>query len=623
MDEFKKRQATAKRNLTELISQVEIQEAIEPPNIRDFSVLNRQFELLNSTEETYQNNHSNVLDGSLDLEEEQLRELEADQLQFSRTASKVRQLINAMIEQKESYFMYNTLLQEVEDWEAFDIEDLDNFPSEYLRLKDTLTNFRASTNATGAVQIPEVKVNARDLLKRLNALLQKSKKGLKSSCLKDKDKEDDHYTIQKKARTVPLPTFSGNLADWRSFWRRFKDYIEKLRRLTDDERLSYLLDCLKVPDGQDIVSDAIRNGDSFDQVERRLNQKYDQPREVYAESLKALILLSATSNTQSGISHLGKEFNKHRNVLLRYGDATLDQAHTAIAELLMSAKCKEEWKLHTEKEISVPSAEKLLKFCDQRSLILTDKESKKDSKSIVQSSLPQQLKKTSKPQLSLHISSSSPPCKFCQYGNHRLILCPKFKSMDPVARHQAVQSVRSCFNSLGSDHSVKTCSRKGCRECGKRHHTLLHRLNQQQPNPNDSQSNSSDSNLAQDQKVTTMTTSIAGKTVIVRSCQVLVDVEGRIQVVRAMIDPGAAISFITGRIVSSLRAKRIPSLTHVTGLEETQTSTSCFKIEAIIRDPANPEASIDFSPAVVSSITGTTPTSDLCQSSDLCFARNL
>ena len=108
----------------------------------------------------------------------------------------------------------------------------------------------------------------------------------------------------------------------------------------------------------------------------------------------------------------------------------------------------------------MPSAEKLLKFCDQRSLILTDKESKKDSKSIVQSSLPQQLKKTSKPQLSLHISSSSPPCKFCQYGNHRLILCPKFKSMDPVTRHQAAQSVRLCFNCLGSDHSVKTCPSK-------------------------------------------------------------------------------------------------------------------------------------------------------------------
>ena len=215
-----------------------------------------------------------------------------------------------------------------------------------------LTNFRASTNGTGAVQIPELKVNARDFLKCLNALLQKSKKDLKSSCLKDKDKEDDHYAIQKKARTVPLPTFSGNLADWRSFWRLFKDYIGKLRCLTDDERLSYLLDCLKVPDGQDIVSEALGMETLLTKRKDDLNQKYDQPQEVYAESLKALIQLSATSYTQSGISHLGKEFNKHCNVLLRYGDGTLDQALTAIAELSMSAKCKEEWKLHTERKLA-------------------------------------------------------------------------------------------------------------------------------------------------------------------------------------------------------------------------------------------------------------------------------
>ena len=57
-----------------------------------------------------------------------------------------------------------------------------------------------------------------------------------------------------------------------------------------------------------------------------------------------------------------------------------------------------------------------------------------------------------------------------------------------------------------------------------------------------------------------------------------VDIEGRTQIVRAMIDPGAAISFITGRVVNYLHGKHVPSLTHVTGLEETHTSTSNFKI---------------------------------------------
>ena len=37
------------------------------------------------------------------------------------------------------------------------------------------------------------------------------------------------------------------------------------------------------------MSDAISNGDTFDQVEERLSQKYDQPQEFYAESLKALM----------------------------------------------------------------------------------------------------------------------------------------------------------------------------------------------------------------------------------------------------------------------------------------------------------------------------------------------
>ena len=70
MEEFKKRQAIAKGILTELTSQIEIQEAIRPPSLRDFSVLNHQFELFNHAEEAYQSNHSYVLNGTLVLEED-------------------------------------------------------------------------------------------------------------------------------------------------------------------------------------------------------------------------------------------------------------------------------------------------------------------------------------------------------------------------------------------------------------------------------------------------------------------------------------------------------------------------------------------------------------------------
>ena len=79
---------------------------------------------------------------------------------------------------------------------------------------------------------------------------------------------------------------------------------------------------------------------------------------------------------------------------------------------------------------------------------------------------------------------------------------------------------------------MKTCpSKKECRECGKHHYTLLHRSNDHQLNCSTDQSNPSDSDLSQHQKVTSLTESIAGKTDIIQSCQVLVNVEGRIQIV--------------------------------------------------------------------------------------------
>ena len=76
---------------------------------------------------------------------------------------------------------------------------------------------------------------------------------------------------------VPLPTFDGDLADWSSFWRQFQDYVEKLRHITDGEQLSYLRDCFIDPTAQDIVTDSIKNGDSFEEIEKRLQRKYDQP----------------------------------------------------------------------------------------------------------------------------------------------------------------------------------------------------------------------------------------------------------------------------------------------------------------------------------------------------------
>ena len=121
--------------------------------------------------------------------------------------------------------------------------------------------------------------HAKDLRKRLTKLIELATPHTPDTAptTEVRDVSEDFYCRDKKARMVPLPTFEGDLADWHSFWRRFQDYVGKLRHITDDERLIYLQDCLIDHTAQDIVADSIRNGDSFEEVEKRLQRKYDKP----------------------------------------------------------------------------------------------------------------------------------------------------------------------------------------------------------------------------------------------------------------------------------------------------------------------------------------------------------
>ncbi len=85
---------------------------------------------------------------------------------------------------------------------------------------------------------------------------------------------------------------------------------------------------MKDPIAQDIVADSIRNGDSFKEVEKRLQRKYDQPREVFTEALRGMINIPNASYSRTGLANMVNEFNKFRNILLCYGGGTTDQVFT-------------------------------------------------------------------------------------------------------------------------------------------------------------------------------------------------------------------------------------------------------------------------------------------------------
>ena len=156
--------------------------------------------------------------------------------------------------------------------------------------------------------------------------------------------------------------------------------------------------------------------------------------------------------TKASLSQLSKNFNRFRNILLRYGDGSADQVFTAIVESRMGSRLLEEWKLHTNDKTAVPAGDELIEFCDQRELILssTAQECNQDPRPQFyrpkfKSSPTSSNKKYSKSYFALHNVDVS-NCRLCQTGDHTLYNCVMFKAQDPIARRKTLQSLQCCFN---------------------------------------------------------------------------------------------------------------------------------------------------------------------------------
>ena len=70
--------------------------------------------------------------------------------------------------------------------------------------------------------------------------------------------------------------------------------------------------------------------------------------------------------------------------------------------------------------------------------------------------------------------SKSPNCWLCS-NSHKIWKCELFKAKSVAERKTCVKDLKLCFNCLSKNHQIKDCQSKiTCKECNKKHHSLLH-----------------------------------------------------------------------------------------------------------------------------------------------------
>ncbi|XP_070169436.1 uncharacterized protein [Polyergus mexicanus] len=328
-----------------------------------------------------------------------------------------------------------------------------------------------------------------------------------ASTVSDTSSRELSGAVSLQLPRIPLPKFSGNFAEWENFRGIFESLVASKESLSNTQKLHYL---------------------------------------------KA----SVTGEAAVLINHV------------KIADANYDGAWKLLIE---DPRTRNEWNLQRGKSTASPTYEEIRDFMTLRIRGLTD-----HSKLNADTS---SHKNKGSNRASVN-NVATEKCLNCS-GNHNLMLCDEFKRKSVEQRTQFLKSHKCCFNCLKVGHFPTSCkSKKRCNLCRRAHHTLLHRASNipvqkisensvlENKTLNAQPSGSATPEIKNETAVASVQTIHSPlknppNVLLATAWVILRTIEGRKFKVRALLDQGSAVSFISESLCQTMRTKRSRASLHV------------------------------------------------------------
>ena len=297
---------------------------------------------------------------------------------------------------------------------------------------------------------------------------------------------------------IKLPEFSGEQSEFMTFWNKFTTTVHD-KPIPDAQKMEYLVSSLQGPPLR-LISHLIISGANYQVARQLLTEKYENTRKTVFSLIQRLCEQPAvTRSTQleqmldvtTGIYH-ALETHGHP---VEKGDS--------LFIYLMMEKLDERTRMEFKQRMgsNVPSAKEFLNFVKERVSTIDQSSDHLTAPAPTQNGYQPPRKPTFQPRIPTTTKQASqkpnfkstttqpqrqsqPPKPVSQNVNlcvicgdaHRIYSCEEFRKLTVDQRWQEARNHNLCGNCLQPYHQLRECkSLSSCRECGKRHHTLLHR----------------------------------------------------------------------------------------------------------------------------------------------------
>ncbi|XP_011881006.1 PREDICTED: uncharacterized protein LOC105569270, partial [Vollenhovia emeryi] len=367
---------------------------------------------------------------------------------------------------------------------------------------------------------------------------------------------------------IQLPPFSGDVAEWETFRDRFTSLIIDNKDISDFSRMHFLASSL-TGRARDTIAGISVTADNFKTAWDALEARYENKRKLIETHVASLYNLpSLTRESAADLHALRDQADRAKSALERL-DRTPEELFNDILVYFVSQKLdpatKRAWKIKCCSDTAnpLPTYDGLKKFLSSRAVALEEIAPAASAKTRIVKSHKVAAAKT-----------KEIACSLCK-GTHYLSKCPKFLSKSSIQRRELIKRTNRCYNCLSAKHTVSECtSTFTCRMCQQKHHTLLH---------NDSVSSSSatqatdqsggtapsgDSSTASQVTAMTSTTVAADPMpVLLATAEVTVRSRNRqTEAVRALIDQGSEVTFMSEKLAQLLRVTRTRTRTTISAV---------------------------------------------------------
>ena len=286
---------------------------------------------------------------------------------------------------------------------------------------------------------------------------------------------------------LEVPTFDGNILNWRCFWEQFRVSVHDRSSLSDSEKLVYLQHSLKDGSAKNVIEGLSRSGDNYSEAVECLQARFDRPPLIHQTHVRMIAEAPALKDgTGKELRRLHDTTQQHLRALKAMGYDPPGPFITSLLELKLDTNTMFEWQRHSQESTDVPHFSKLMEFLNLRAQ--ASETSVSNHKGSPRSGNPDRRNHhPSKPvtAFTTNTTDSSSNYILCPTSKHPLYACPTFKSLPHEKMLSTLKDNNYCLNCLKPGHFVRGCkSLHRCRTCRKLHHSLLHvESNAPQPTP--------------------------------------------------------------------------------------------------------------------------------------------